>query len=222
MGTTLYQVLLILRCEQIATTDLSSVQIFACGGSRMLFATCNELKKYLPNGIILVPYSLTEIGNLVSRAFLPYGGDNIGQLAHGIQVKIIDDNGEKLGIGQHGEICVKTQHKILGYYGNEEATKKLFDDEGFILTGDIGYFDEKGYLHFVDRKRDLLKFRDYVISPSEIENYLVETSRVKAVCVVGQFDIFGDEAHQVPAAAVVKNENSDIKEEEIEQLVRGR
>lgn len=190
-----------------------------CGGSKAPFEVCEEFNRYLPNGKMVVIYGMTEIGGAVSVAVIQHNCNSEGKLSHGIQVKIIDENGNKCGIGDDGEICVKSQYKVLGYYGNEKATAQVIDNDGFFMTGDIGHFDENGNLYFVDRKKDLLKYCNSQISPVEIENYLTEVLDIKAACVVGIYDVVcGD----LPAAIVVRNENRDMAKEEIEQLVCGK
>lgn len=194
------------------------MRIFFCGGSKAPPEICEEFNRYLPNGTVAVVYGLSEIGGSISVTVIPDNRCSEGKLSNGIQVKIIDENGNKCGIGVDGEICVKSEYKVLGYYRNEKATAQVIDNDGFLLTGDIGHFDESGYLYFVDRKKDLLKYCSSQISPVEIENYLTEVSGIKAACVVGIYDAgCGD----LPAAVVVRNENRNITKEEIEQLVCG-
>lgn len=217
--TSAYQVVLTSKCKKLSSADLSSVQVLACGGAKVPFEVCEQLKQYLPNGIVVIGYAISEIGVGISGSLLLCDGDSLGKLCDGIEMKIIDENGKKCGVGEDGDICVKAQNKVLGYYANETATKEILDDEGFVLTGDIGHFDEKGILYFVDRKKDLLKYRSFQISPAEIENFLIENPQIKAACVVGIQD---EESNDLPAAVVVKNENCDITKEEIEQLVAGK
>lgn len=169
--------------------------------------------------MIQVIYGLTEIGGSVSLAIIPGDIDSVGKLLNGVQVKIIDESGNKCGVGENGEVCVKRHFKCLGYYGNKKATEQLFDQDGFILSGDIGYFDEEGYLHFIERKKDVLRYRGFKVSPAEIENYLVQNLNIDAACVVGIDDKkYGD----LPAAVVVKNEKSNVTKEKIEQLICGK
>lgn len=68
----------------------------------------------------------------------PSGKDSVGQIMGGIKMKIIDDDHNRIGPNEDGEIAYKAIYKFLGYYSNRKATDELFDNEGFILTGDIG------------------------------------------------------------------------------------
>lgn len=103
-----------------------------------------------------------------------------------------------------------------GYYGNKAATDALYDSEGFIQTGDIGHFDKDGLLYVTDRKKDFIKYCNYMISPSEIEDFLVGCPDVASVCVVGITDRF---AGDLPAAVIVRERKSAITEQEISEMV---
>jgi 4-coumarate--CoA ligase len=82
-----------------------------------------------------------------------------------------------------------------------EESKKALDSEGFIKSGDIGYFDEDNCLYIVDRVKDYFKYKNYPIFPSEIEKYLEEINEIEASCVVG---IYSEEQGTSLATAVVK------------------
>lgn len=192
---------------------------YLCGGSKAPLEIIKKVNEYLPNGEVNIGYGLSELGGVIS-VDIPFSGrDTVGKLFAGSQVKIIDDNGNRCGINENGEICIKQLYKSLGYYGNEEATKQLIDDEGFIRTADIGYFDEDGYLYIVDRKKDLLKYCSFQISPAELESYLIKFNGIKTVCIVGVND---QTSGDLPAAVIVKNDREDITKEEIDKQVSGK
>lgn len=73
------------------------------------------------------------------------------------------ETGESLGPGEEGEVCVKVKHIMLGYVKNPEATSATFDEDGWFHTGDIGYYDEDGYLYIIDRIKDLIKYKSYQV-----------------------------------------------------------
>ncbi|EDW50620.1 GM14725 [Drosophila sechellia] len=75
----------------------------------------------------------------------------------GIQIKILDEQGEAQGPNVVGEICFNNGQKWLGYYQNPDETRKIQDSENWIHTGDLGYVDEDGYLFVIDRLKDMLK-----------------------------------------------------------------
>lgn len=132
--------------------------------------------------------------------------------------KIVNDNGERCGVNVDGEICMKLNYKFLGYYGNQEATDVFFDTESFIKMGDIGHYDEDGDLFVVDRKKELSKYCNFQISPSEIDAFLTESSDIKSACVVGISDAV---ATDLPAAVIVRADGSKIIENDVYNMVAG-
>lgn len=184
----------------------------------MPLETNAKLCKYLPNGVVSIGYGLSETAGKVTVGLSHLIGDSEGKLIDGIQMKIIDEKGNKCGIGEDGEICVKLQYNFLGYCGNEEATKYAIDNDGFLLTGDIGHFDEIGQLYFTERKKELLKYCGNSISPTEIENCLIEIPGIRKICVVGIDD---QDCGDLPTAVIVRNEQWKITKDEIDDFVYG-
>lgn len=212
---------LALKSEKFHETDLSSIRLILCGGSKFSPSTAMKILQRLKNGSIVQAYGLSEVGGCATMGVQTKEEDSsVGRLALGTQAKITDDDGNRLGIGETGEICLKSRFKFLGYFGNEEATGNTMDNENFLVTGDVGYFNEEHQLYLVDRKKDLMKYCASQISPTEIEQYIVRNPRVKAVCVVGIPD---ETAGDLPAAVIVQNDNDNpISKEEIEQMVAGK
>lgn len=211
-----HQLLLALKSPEINTRDLSSVRNWVCGGTRVPPDACIKVSEYIPNVFVNAGYGMTEIGGYLTlnRPFIPR--DTVGGVRSNSQIKIVDESGNRLGVGESGEICVNMDIKFKGYYGNKEATDALYDSEGFIQSGDIGHFDADGLLYVTDRKKDFLKYCNYMISPSEIEDFLIKCPDVASVCVVGITDrITGD----LPAAVIVRKKGSTITEQEIGDMV---
>lgn len=210
----------LLKSETIKTADLSSMECHLVGGNRMVLGAPAQINKYFPNGKLVTGYGLTELSFLVTGTFdRVVEEDHVGKLVPGAIVKIIDENGTRCGVGVDGEICVKTTHPFLRYYGNEEATANAFDNEGFMLTGDLGRFDENGDLHIVDRLKEIFKSNNYKIYPSEIESFLIKSPGIDSVCVLGIPDTF---AGELPAAAVVREKKSNITERDIHEMVASK
>lgn len=214
-----HQMVLMTKSERISKTDLSSIKIAIVGGSKVPYHVKTEISKYLPNGNANVGYGMSEISAMAAIDHPISNKDTVGRLLNAIKIKIIDDDGNRCGINVDGEICFKTRFKFLGYYGNQQATDELIDSEGFIMTGDIGHFDEDGYLYLVDRKKDLLKYCGSQISPSEIDSYLIESPHIKAACVVGIPD---ETVGDLPAAVVVRADGSNISDKDIFDLVSSK
>lgn len=214
-----FQTTLFAKHDSIQTTNLSSLKYYFTGGSRIPQDIPMLITKHLRNGKVHVAYGLSEIGGVASADFpVPRGLDTAGQLINGMQAKIVDDNGNRLGPGQNGEVCLKGSHKFLGYYRNKTATDDLFDAEGFLLTGDIAHFDDTGYLYIVDRKREMLKYRGCQLAPSYIESHLMKSPLIKSVCVVG---IPHDDDGDLVAAAIIRNPGAKITEETVHKMIDG-
>lgn len=214
-----HQIALITKCERFHTADLSSWRILSVGGSKVPFHLKSQLIPRIPNGCVAVAYGMSEIaGCLVFDYPTVPDKDTVGRLSGGSCVKIVNDNGERCGVDVDGEICIKMKYKFLGYYGNQQATDELFDAEGFIQSGDIGHFDADGNLYVVDRKKELLKYCNFQISPSEIDAFLICSPDIKSVCVVGIPDAVTTD---LPAAVVVRAEGSNITEKDVFDLVAG-
>ncbi len=103
------------------------------------------------------------------------------------QIRIVNDQGEEVPPGEIGEIEVKTPSATIGYWNDRESSRKLFRD-GYLLTGDLAYSDEQGYLWFVGRKKLMIVRRGSNISPIEVENILDQHPLVHAAVVVGMPD----------------------------------
>lgn len=117
-----------------------------------------------------------------------------------------------MGPNDVGEMYIMTGLKFLGYANNPEASRQAFDSSGWLTTGDLGYFTEDGEIFIVDRKKDMIKYLNYQVAPSELETFIQNIEGVKAVCVVGIPDmISGDLA----AAMIVKERNSFLLEQDV-------
>ena len=190
------------------------------GGAFVSSELVNQMKAKLLNGDVYPMYGLSETAGMLARNGLnAYKIDSVGKLLPGCYAKIIDDDGRLCTSGEDGEIWVKTFYPFCGYYRNEEATKNTVDVNGWICTGDIGHFDENDLLHLVDRKKDIMKWMSYQISPSEIENVILKHKGVASVCVVAIPDSI---ATDLPAALIIKNNKCDVTEDEIMNLVKGK
>jgi fatty-acyl-CoA synthase len=96
----------------------------------------------------------------------------------------MDENGKKLGRGKVGEFVVKGPSVMKGYWGDEERTAEAFEF-GWLHTGDMGYKDRLGYLHFLDREKDVLKVSGYSVFSREVEEEILQNPKVLEVAVVG-------------------------------------
>jgi long-chain acyl-CoA synthetase len=136
------------------------------------------------------------------------------------EAKIVDlETGQKtLAQGEVGELAVKGPQVMLGYWQKPEETAAVLRD-GWLLTGDIACMDKDGYFYITDRKKDLIKTRDFSVYPRELEDILYEHPTVKLCAVVGKPDAV---AGEVPMAFVVLKEGAAASEQEILDFVNGK
>lgn len=134
----------------------------------------------------------TEFNYLVGNcsAIMPVRPGSMGKPYPGHEVEVIDEQGKVMPAGENGELAARRSGDavmFLGYWGNEEATRKKFIGDWF-CTGDIGYRDEDGYLWFVGRKDDVISSAGYRIGPGEIEDCLLKHPAVAQAAVIGSPD----------------------------------
>lgn len=109
---------------------------------------------------------MTELSGAV--ACMPKGASregSVGRLIPGTTLKIWDyENGKNLRCNEMGELCFKTKGVMMGYVNNPDGTKSIMDEDGFLHSGDVGYFDEDGYCYIVDRIKELIKYKGFQVS----------------------------------------------------------
>lgn len=189
------------------------MRYFITGGTKIRPEDVSSMNLSIPNGQVVQFYSLTEFGIIASN-FMEPKKDSVGFLRNGVQCKIVDEDGKRLGISEDGEICVKGPTKLLTDLNDVD----LCDNEGFLRTGDIGHFDEYGNLYVIDRIKDIFKCYDEYIYPSEIEDVIKTHPAIENVCIVSVPDKI---ASDLTAAVIVKREGFDISEKDIYDLVKG-
>ena len=148
-------------------------------------------------------YGLTETSPVVSCNLLnKVKVDTVGPIFPGVEVKLAED----------GEILVKGENLMLGYWNNKEATEQTIKD-GWLHTGDIGEFDEDNYLKITDRKKDIIvSLGGDNIAPSKIENLLTLSTEIEQACV------FGEQKNYI-AALLVLNSESKSSDEDIQRYI---
>lgn len=117
----------------------------------------------------------------------------IGLPVLGRQIRVVDEAGQDLPAGQNGAILVKGAPLFMGYFRNPDATATAMRD-GWLITGDNGWLDDEGYLHFVDRSKDIIKRAGENIAAGEVERVLSDHPAVAECAVIGVFDPLRDEA----------------------------
>lgn len=191
------------------------IKYIVVGGAAMSPKIINDFRSF---GVYIIEgYGITECSPLV--AVNPLGREklhSVGPAVNCCEVKIDKEDDEATG-----EILVKGDNVMLGYYKNEEATKEVFTEDGFFRTGDIGYIDEDGYIFITGRKKNVIILSNGKnVFPEELEEHLSEKSDI-----LGEFVVIGranDKGETVITAIVYPNQEfaKDKTKEEVENAVK--
>ncbi len=194
----------LLQNAEFRSMDLSFVKGYFGGAAPLPDDTVNELKT-LHGAIINDVYGATE--NTAFATCTPWKGrvksGTVGVPLPNTDIKIVDiETGEaQMKTGQSGEVCIKGPQVMAGYYKKPDETAAALRD-GWFYTGDIGVFDEDGYLAIVDRKKDLIIAGGFNIYPKEVDQVLFDHPKVLEACTIGVPDAYRGES--VKAFIVLK------------------
>ena len=206
----------LLNSEEFRKMDLSFIKGFFSGAAPLAADTIQQLKD-LTGATMLEVYGLTETAPIATAT--PWGGKikpgTVGVPVPNTDVKVVDvETGkEEMKQGVPGEVIIRGPQVMKGYYKKPEETAAVLK-EGWLYTGDIGFFDEDGYLSIADRKKDMIIASGYNIYPREIDEILFEHPKVLEACAIGIPDAYRGET--VKAFIVVKP-GETLTEEEITQ-----
>lgn len=173
--------------EEFRTMDHSQLKGFFSGAAPLAADTIRDLKE-VTGATMSEVYGLTETSPTVT--ITPWGGKikpgTVGIPVADTDFKIVDadDGSKELPIGEAGEIAIKGPQVMMGYYKRPDETAKVLRD-GWLYTGDIGLFDDEGYLSIVDRKKDMIIAGGYNIYPIEIDSILFDHPKILEACAVG-------------------------------------
>ncbi|KXC30540.1 long-chain fatty acid--CoA ligase [Pseudomonas aeruginosa] len=166
--------------------DFSNLKLTNSGGTALVSATA-ERWKGVTGCTVVEGYGLTECSPVVTTN--PYGEQvrlgTVGIPVVGTALKVIDEQGNELPVGERGELCVKGPQVMKGYWQRPEATEEILDAEGWLKTGDIAVIDEDGFVRIVDRKKDLILVSGFNVYPNEIEDVVMAHPKVASCAAVG-------------------------------------
>ena len=176
--------------------DLRSLRLFACGGAPVPASVVRDAVAVLGCTLMTVfgqtessLQTITRLDDPVERV-----ASSDGRAAEGTEVSLLDDDGREVPRGAQGEICSRGPGVMVGYWRDPERTKEAFEF-GWFHSGDLGRMDDAGYLRVTGRKKDIIIRGGTNISPSEIEELLLEHPCVADVTVVGMPDrVLGEKA----------------------------
>ncbi|RZC42127.1 AMP-binding domain containing protein [Asbolus verrucosus] len=209
------QILKFILYTPLSKSYISSIKDVLCGSSSITKDVEEMAKKQLYIKSVRQIYGMTEIcGPITIMSKNTIKSGSVGKLVPGLQVKVCDtENEQPLPPNRNGEIRVKGDGLMKGYLNHNETG---LDEEGFFKTGDLGYYDDDELLYVVDRIKDIIKYKGFQVSPTELENILIEHPAVEEVAVIG---IPEEKAGEVPLAFVIKQPGKDVTEEELIRYV---
>uniref|UniRef100_A0A1I8JVV1 Luciferin 4-monooxygenase n=1 Tax=Anopheles quadriannulatus TaxID=34691 RepID=A0A1I8JVV1_ANOQN len=200
--------------------DLSSLHALLCGAAPLSREIEELVQSRLPNvQTVRTGYGMSETSlGVISRMNDKVG--SVGKVHKTTYVKVVDlETGCALGPNQAGEICVKGPLVMKGYLHNDRATGEIIDADGWLHTGDVGYYDEEQDFFIVDRIKDLIKYKGFQVPPAELEDVLLSHRQVRDCAVVGVPD---EMAGELPAAFVVLQAGESATANEIERYVASK
>ena len=202
--------------ENFRKLDFSALKVTLSGGMALQQATAQRWRQ-VTGCAICEGYGLTETSPVA--AVNPLTAIQIGTI--GIPVpstlfKVIDDQGNELPLGETGELCIKGPQVMKGYWQRQDATDEVLDAEGWLKTGDIGLFQDDGYIRIVDRKKDMILISGFNVYPNELEDVLVTLPGVLQCAAIGLPDERTGEA--IKMFVVVKPGMSLSKEQVLKHM----
>lgn len=211
----------LLNDPEFRRMDLSFIRGFFSGAAPLAADTIKDLQD-LTGATILEVYGLTETTPVIT--ITPWGGrikpGTVGVPVPDTDIKVVDpeDGRTEKPVGEVGEIIASGPQTMMGYYKKPEETRQTLRD-GWVYTGDLGFFDEEGYLSVVDRKKDLVISSGYNIYPVEVDNVLFDHPKILEACTVGVPDSYRGESLK---AFVVLKDGESLTVEEITTYCKER
>nr|XP_012150334.1 PREDICTED: 4-coumarate--CoA ligase-like [Megachile rotundata] len=213
-GADTNQVRQIYKLDLIDLYRSTSLKIIRFGGSSFGREMHQKINELLPNIEFLQLYGSTDVGNCMATQIDKNGKPGgCGYVRAGVKIKIVNtETGEILGANRQGEICAMTDTQMKGYLNNPEMTNKTIDSEGWIHTGDIGYYDDDGELFIAGRMSEFINYNDACLSVTEMESVLERHPAVYRAAVVA---IPAEVEGEVPVAFVIKVPNKEVTVNEL-------
>jgi long-chain acyl-CoA synthetase len=208
---TLFQALLDAQgFEEVIKANRGALKIAVAGGMSVHRTVAERWQR--ATGIPLVEgYGLTEASPIVcaNRFDTPQFTGKLGLPVPSTEVAIVDEGGNKLSPGEAGEICVRGPQVMRGYWNAEAETREVLSAQGWLRTGDIGRMDERGYVEFIERRKDVIVVSGFKAYPTEIEEVAMAHPGVTDAAAVGLPDPHSGE---VVGLFVVKRDESLTEE----------
>ncbi len=213
--------------------DLSSLRVITYGAAPMPLEVIKKAIVEFPNTRFINAFGQTETASTITM--LPpdahdiHEGDpdyeqkmkrlgSIGKPLPDVEVRIVDEEGNDVSLGENGEIVARGDRLMKGYWNREEATKETLRG-GWLYTGDLGYWDDEGFIFLSGRAKDFLKRGGEMIAPEEVEQIIMSHPSVDEAAIIGIPDIEWGERVR---AIVVRKPDAELTAEEVIEHCRPR
>lgn len=217
----------LLNHDNVDKYDLSSMRCLNYAASPIAERTLQRSIEKFGEGVLYQLYAQSEctvVTMLQPHDHVATGPDgkrrllrSAGRPTPNVTVKIVDPDGNELPAGQVGELAVRGPSRMQGLWRDEQGTRARTLDDGFLLTRDMAYLDDRGYVFLADRKEDLIISGGYNIWPAELENALASHPAVREVCVVG---VPHEKWGETPHAFVVREPGVEVTEHDLIEASR--
>jgi long-chain acyl-CoA synthetase len=198
---------------RVGPEDLATVRLALTGAAPLPPEVASEFEErfHIP---LRQGYGLTEASPVVTTSVLdgrprPY---SIGRVVPGVEVRLVDEEGEDALEGDAGEIWVRGPNVFAGYWEDADATAHAKTDDGWLRTGDVAVADDDGYLYLIDRAKDLIIVSGFNVYPAEVEDALITHPGVRDVAVVG---VTHPHSGETVKAFVVANDGVHLDEDQL-------
>ncbi|KAF2739472.1 acetyl-CoA synthetase-like protein [Polyplosphaeria fusca] len=192
------------RDPLVDSFDLSHVTRFSSGAAPLSEEIIQLLQKKFPKTGFKQGYGMTESCSCITAhppdKYAYRYAHSGGAVVASTEVKILKADGTLGGVGEDGEVLARGPQVVMGYLGNERATRETFDEDGWLHTGDQGHISDEGMIYITDRIKELIKVKGIGVAPAELEDLLLGHEKVEDVAVMGVADEYSGE---VPKAYVV-------------------
>ena len=192
------------RDPLVSEYDLRFLRRFSSGAAPLSEEIIQELKKRFPQTGFTQGYGMTESCSCITKhppSHYDYKyAHAVGTICASTTVKIVNEQGKECKVNEPGEILARGPQIVMGYLGNEKATRETFDEEGYLHTGDQGFIDEEGLITITDRIKEMIKVKGIGVAPAEMEDLLLGHPKVEDCAVLGIKD---DYSGELPKAYIV-------------------
>jgi acyl-CoA synthetase (AMP-forming)/AMP-acid ligase II len=201
--------ILLRKSDSFKKTSFPDLKYVTQAGGKLPPIFIDEFQESFPEVKFIVMYGQTEATARLS--YLPphlyhEKKGSMGKGIPGVELKVVDENGNKIKPGDTGEVIAKGDNIMIGYFADEEGTRNTLKN-GWLYTGDLGTVDNDGYIYLTARKKEIIKVRGKRISPKEIEAVILELTEVIDCSIEGVDDEI--EGEMLKATVVIRKDSAN-------------